>query len=280
MTNPRGLHQSRRLAYHAPMDSGQKSSVAERWERVTNSPESVYKSVVVPAQKIRYFADSAYVRPIVEATPEGARCLETGCGSGSLSLAVASTGRRVTTIDIAQGVLDNLAANHKRLVSDFPGMGEIDTVRGDIERMPFADGTFAAVFSEGVIEHWVERPARLAVMREMIRVLRPGGRLVLFVPNGRHVLHGWWQLTRYPGYASENEVPWHRFSSAELAGELAEVGLVDVTHDGISPYSTLAIWPNWWILRAAAAVLRRALPEPIWLRRKFGFNLMAAGRKG
>lgn len=262
------------------MSNEPERTVAERWEAVTNSPESVYKSVVVPAQKIRNFAASAYVRAIVDRAAPDALCLETGCGSGSLSLAVASTGRRVVTLDIAQAVLDNLAANHARLAADFASMGPITTVRGDIERMPFADASFDVVFSEGVIEHWVERPARLAVMREMIRVLRPGGRLVLFVPNGRHPLHGWWQLTRYPGYASENEVPWHRFTSAELAAELAEVGLAEIEHDGISPWSTLAIWPNWWILRAAASVLRRLLPEPTWFRRKCGFNLMAAGRKG
>ncbi|MCC6156578.1 MAG: methyltransferase domain-containing protein, partial [Deltaproteobacteria bacterium] len=192
------------MSNHASMSTEPERTVAERWEAVTNSPESVYKSVVVPAQKIRHFAESAYVRPIVEATEPGALCLETGCGSGSLSLAVASTGRRVVTIDIAQGVLDNLAANRARLAAEFPGMGDITPVRGDIEHMPFDDGAFDAVFSEGVIEHWTDKPARLAVMREMVRVLKPGGRLVLFVPNGRHPLHGWWQLTRYPGYASEN----------------------------------------------------------------------------
>jgi SAM-dependent methyltransferase len=261
------------------MQSHDENSVAARWEKVVASEGSRYRSVVVDGRKIAHLVDSAYIRAVTERVGEGAKCLETGCGSGSLSLALASTGRSVTTLDISPAVLQNLVANRDRLAQSNPRIADITPVRGDIEHMPFADGAFDAVFSEGVIEHWTTRDARLLVMREMARVTRPGGWLVLFVPNGRHPLHGWWQRTGYPGYKSENEVPWHRFSAAELASELAQIGLTEITHDGISPWSTLAIWPNWFILRALAALCRRVFPEPLSFRRKFGFNLMASGRK-
>jgi len=260
-------------------NSEQPGTVARRWEEVVASEGSRYRSVVVPAAKVRNLCGSVYIRTIADRAGAGALCLETGCGSGSLSLALASTGRRVVTLDIAQPLLLNLAANRDRLASEFPLVREITPVRSDIERLPFPDGTFDTVFSEGVIEHWIDKGARLAVMREMARVLADGGCLVLFVPNGRHPFHGWWKLAGYPGYKSEDAVPWHRFSSSELASEMEEIGLIQVTHDGISPWSTLAVWPNWWPFRALAALCRRVFPEPPWFRRKFGFNLVAAGEK-
>jgi SAM-dependent methyltransferase len=51
-------------------------------------------------------------------------------------------------------------------------------LNGDITRLPFADGTFDAVSCVSVLEH-MARAARLAAVREMARVARPGARLVI-----------------------------------------------------------------------------------------------------
>jgi hypothetical protein len=85
----------------------------------------------------------------------------------------------------------------------------------------------------------------------------------------------WWELTRYPGYASS--VAWHKYGARDLAEDLTAVGLRTVRVDGLSPYSTIAVWPNWFIFRALAAVVRRLLPAPRRLRLRWGFNLMAIG---
>jgi SAM-dependent methyltransferase len=61
-------------------------------------------------------------------------------------------------------------------------------VQGDIERLPFASGSFDAVFSAGVLEHFA-KPNRLEVLCDMARVLRPGGTLVTLVPNARALLY-------------------------------------------------------------------------------------------
>ena len=52
----------------------------------------------------------------------------------------------------------------------------------DVRELPFAGGSFDAIYSMGTIEHFTESEAAVV---EMARVLRPGGRLVLGVPN-RH----------------------------------------------------------------------------------------------
>lgn len=53
-------------------------------------------------------------------------------------------------------------------------------VRGDIGRLPFANGHFDMVISRSVIEHLEDPPQ---VFREFARVLRPGGKVVIITPN-------------------------------------------------------------------------------------------------
>ena len=75
-------------------------------------------------------------------------------------------------------------------------------LRADGRRLPFADGTFDIVMSSGVIEHvgaagdglellpdFREHRARYA--REMVRVTRPGGSIVLDTPNVRFPIDAW-----------------------------------------------------------------------------------------
>ena len=57
---------------------------------------------------------------------------------------------------------------------------EIECVRGDAQRMPFADGSFDVVFSQGLIEHY-EPPD--ALIKEQIRVVKPGGFVLIDVPQ-------------------------------------------------------------------------------------------------
>lgn len=66
-------------------------------------------------------------------------------------------------------------------------------VRGDAMRMPFGTGTFAAVLAISVVEHIgighygdpLAETGDLAVIREIARVLAPGGRAMITVPFGR-----------------------------------------------------------------------------------------------
>jgi SAM-dependent methyltransferase len=57
---------------------------------------------------------------------------------------------------------------------------ERDTVRADMRRLPFGDGSFASVLSVQSIEHV---PDPEAVLREVVRVLEPAGRAVFVTPN-------------------------------------------------------------------------------------------------
>jgi ubiquinone/menaquinone biosynthesis C-methylase UbiE len=111
----------------------------------------------------------------------GRDVLDVGCGQGIDLVRFAAAGARVTGIDLTPRHVElaraNLAAR---------GL-EGTVVVGDAERLPFADASFDRVSSNGVLHH---TPGIEAALREIRRVLRPGGeaRIVLY---NRSSLHYW-----------------------------------------------------------------------------------------
>lgn len=205
----------------------------------------------------------------------GERVLEAGCGSGKFAVALAILGCRVTALDYSPDMVRN-AARLKERAEAFYGELDLAAVRGDLEALEIPDGTFDLVFNAGVIEHWLDRAERLAVIREMVRVTREGGTVFVIVPNTAHVLRRWWVLTRYPGYQCP---PMTRYTARKLGDELAAAGCDAVETDGFEPYNSLSQWPHWWPLRKFAGALSRLLPQPRWLRRTLGVSLAAWGEK-
>ena len=126
-------------------------------------------------------------------TPERAqRILDIACGTGDFSLAVARRmhpDSRITGLDLSEGML----AVMRRKV-EAKGLAErISCRQGDCGALPFPDGAFdVATIAFGIrnFEH------REAALREILRVLRPGGRLVILelsVPENR-LLRGCYNL--------------------------------------------------------------------------------------
>jgi len=108
----------------------------------------------------------------------GKRILEVGAGSGRDSIALAKAGARVTVIDYVRSSLNVVATN-----AAAAGVN-ITMVCGDGTGMPFPEGTFDVVFHQGLMEHFRdERP----LLRDNRRVLKPGGHVVIDVPQRWHI---------------------------------------------------------------------------------------------
>jgi SAM-dependent methyltransferase len=93
----------------------------------------------------------------------GERILDLGCGDGQLTARVASTGATVVGVDASPEMV--AAARARGIVAD----------EASAESLPYANGTFDAVFSNAAL-HWVRDQD--AMMAEVRRVLKPGGRFV------------------------------------------------------------------------------------------------------
>lgn len=98
----------------------------------------------------------------------GPRVLEIGCGEGWVARWLADRGCRVLGVDL----------NPPRIKAS--GRADVVLAAGEAERLPVADRCADLVVSVGVLEHLPDRPA---VLRELDRVLRPGGRMVHYVPG-------------------------------------------------------------------------------------------------
>lgn len=97
-----------------------------------------------------------------------ARILDAGCGSGRLLDMLAEYGS-VSAIDMAEGNVERAR-----------GRGYADVQQAVIENLPWDDETFELVTSLDVLEHTVDDRAAL---QEVLRVVKPGGRLLATVPT-------------------------------------------------------------------------------------------------
>jgi ubiquinone/menaquinone biosynthesis C-methylase UbiE len=103
----------------------------------------------------------------------GERALDVGTGTGHYAAWLAGLGLRVTGLDASEAMLQIARA---REVQGHP----VSWRQGTAAALPFEDGAFDLVLSVTVLE-FVDRPDQ--AVREMFRVVRPGGRLVAAVLN-------------------------------------------------------------------------------------------------
>jgi ubiquinone/menaquinone biosynthesis C-methylase UbiE len=110
---------------------------------------------------------------------KGKRILEVGCGLGTDLLQFVRGGAEVYAIDLTTR---GASLTRKRLQL-YGYKGEL--VVGDSEKLPFASDFFDLVYSWGVIHH---TPDTEAAAREIVRVCKPGGRVLVMLYHRRSLL--------------------------------------------------------------------------------------------
>jgi len=112
----------------------------------------------------------------------GGLVLECGCGTGGMSIYLANQRWTAIATDISRKALDLARLNaHENLESD--ALGQVQLLAADVLSLPFTDNSCHVVMSHGLLEHFDLLSAR-AVLREMVRVLRPGGLLLADISHG------------------------------------------------------------------------------------------------
>jgi SAM-dependent methyltransferase len=118
----------------------------------------------------------------------GDRVLDLGCGAGRHAYEAMRLGARVVAYDLDTAEIKDTAVLMESLVPDCPGGASGSAVNGDARYLPFADGSFDRVIAAEVLEHI---PADAVVLRELTRVLRPGGTIAVSVPRFGPELANW-----------------------------------------------------------------------------------------
>lgn len=179
--------------------------------------------------------------------------LDLGTGFGRHSFETARRGAHVIAVDLAA---DEVAATK----ATFDAMAAADEVpagvatavlRADALRLPFADASFDRVITSEVLEHIADDHGAL---RELHRVLRPGGRLAVTVPAELPERICW---ALNPAYHAPLAPGGHIriYNRVELALKLATVGL-----EVVGSHRSHALHSPYWWLRCAVGLENESNP--------------------
>jgi SAM-dependent methyltransferase len=199
---------------------------------------------------------NAVLEPLLRSLPRGSRVLDVGCGTGEQVRWIRSMGLEVVGVEPAPG----MRAAARELNPD------IEIVDGTADALPFADGTFDLVISLEVLRYLAPED-RQSAYREMLRVLRPGGRLACSLVNryafdGFYLFHHAKRIAARAGLAPE---PAHcEFTTPSLtARELTTAGAAHVDiHGRMFAPLRIAYKLHKGLGRLAARVVR---PAEAWL---------------
>jgi ubiquinone/menaquinone biosynthesis C-methylase UbiE len=193
-------------------------------------------------------------------TPE-TRLLEAGCGTGLVLGRLAPHAKLAIGVDLSSGMLRK--AHERRL----------EVVQGTLTQLPFADSSFDVVCSFKVLAHVKDIEQ---AMREMARVLRPGGVLCAEFYNPLSLRYFIKRVKR-PSLISpvtDDEAVFTRYDSLERIRSYLPAGLRIETVRGIrvlTPFSQVHRWP---LIGPALRRLEHAASDLPGVRRLGGFLLV------
>ena len=180
--------------------------VADRWDEMRRAffGEGVRRAAV----------DAAGIRP-------GQVVADVGTGTGFVAKAAIDAGARVIGIDNSEGMLAQVRER-------FAGQA-FEARQGDTDALPLADGEMDAVLGNMVLHH---APDPAGAIREMVRALKPGGRLVITDADTHD----------YEWLRTEQHDRWLGFERSDISRWFNEAGLADVsvgdTHEMCTPSSS------------------------------------------
>jgi SAM-dependent methyltransferase len=210
----------------------------------------------------------AHLRPLL---PAAGNAVEVGAGSGRLLIRL---GRerpyRLVALDYAPYAIRAVRENYRR--AGAAGFA----LFGDAGALPFADGSFDVVLSGGLLEHFRD-PA--PIVREMARVLRPGGLFYADIVPRKVSLYRWaerMRMARDEHLAAgiyESDLP-----KAAWARIVEGAGLRDVRVVSAGVYPPYTLRDHERVTWKLGGLLRRLDGTP--LADVLGFFYMVTARKG
>jgi len=190
----------------------------EYFNRIAERYDSWYQT------KVGRYVDRTEKRLVFSLlTKRSGRALDLGCGTGNYTLELGRRGFDVVGLDASEKMVEIARRKGARCLV------------GDAYSLPFPDESFDLVVSITMFE-FIHRPD--VVVREIRRVLKPGGEVIIGTMNGRSA---WFLFKRLKSLFVETAYRYARFyTPAELEGLLREAGFAGVKSAGV------IFFPSWW----------------------------------
>ncbi|MGI9862480.1 methyltransferase domain-containing protein [Moorella naiadis] len=178
-----------------------------------NSKAAIWDSLATPEEraKLETIVKGLHLAP-------GGTILDVGCGTGILIpylLAAIGPAGRVVALDIAETMLKQ--AKNK----GFPD--NVEFICADVMAIPFPAATFDEVICNSAFPHF---PRKLEALKEMARVTKPGGRVIICHPAARETINH--LHCSIGGVVAGDQIP-HR---TEMVALLVVAGLANIEVDG------------------------------------------------
>jgi tRNA (uracil-5-)-methyltransferase TRM9 len=255
-------------------------------DQISGAPAAVGIVADIAAAYDRYHGSGYYARRYPAPNPAcldllkllideigGDRVLDFGCGDGRYAAPLlVETSATVLGYDVSPGALEELTHRHPKEVES----GRLQLIGGDLETLTRAAGAEPfdlAVAMFGVLAHIPKRAGRQAALQTMRKLLRPGGRLVVTVPNARRRFAAEQAAAQaminagelepgdilYARHADgvDLELYYHLYQPGELEDELRQAGFkpLKAMAESVLPERTVVSWPGMDMLDRALRVL-------------------------
>ena len=235
--------------YHLARKSAEHETRGQSW-----SGDSVEDSIAL--------CSAQTIEPVLVATlPRKGKILESGCGLGRWVFYLRRKGFDVTGIELSEPAIQTAFAYDPA----------VPILRDDVLGSSFADGTFDAAISLGVVEHFEEGPRQ--ALAELRRLLKTDGILCISVPTQnltrRLVTNRLKELRRRSLQRRGEQFVFeeYRYTQKEFSGHLNRAGfeIVSMVPDDFTPPRNMGLVVDFpflrhasrkWELNAAGRILR------------------------
>ncbi|CAM8372927.1 class I SAM-dependent methyltransferase [Candidatus Methylopumilus planktonicus] len=213
------------------------SSANEYWSQITLDSDQCYKPFG-NVSTATYLTRNLSL--LFEAANffHGADVLDFGCASGWLTIALAEMGMNATGVDISPKAIDLANSNKKNIRPSSTSLINFEVYKG--HKLPFKNNSFDRIVCFDVFHHVRSQKDTL---KEMSRVLRPGGRIAMLEPGPGHSKAPWSQMEMRLYRVIENDIKISEIAKfSKLAGLKLPIMIMQLETPLVIPYKSYLNW--------------------------------------